>query len=130
MAELIKPTVKLCILNKLPLPLDVINEINKYVFYDITKLNFYKKKSKRKKNINRLVSCAFSRKNIPYWLKNSITQSNWEIKESWMFGFSWPDTGDMGIIQGENCSNCGEYIYLSYSTYPHTHPNVKICSCP
>ena len=129
MAEVINPISKIRILNKLPLPEDVINEIYKYVFYDITKLTFYKKKSKGKKNINQLVSSAFSRKNIPYWLKNSITQSNWERKESWMFGFSWPDTGDMGIIQGENCSKCGNFIWVGYSTYPNIPSNVKLCNC-
>tara|TARA_Y100000813_G_C24091274_1_gene318358 strand:- start:510 stop:902 length:393 start_codon:yes stop_codon:yes gene_type:complete len=129
MAEVINPISKIRILNKLPLPEDVINEIYKYVFYDITKFNFYKKKSKPKENINQLVSSAFSRKNIPYWLENNITQDMWETKQTWMFGFSWPDTGDMGIIQGENCSKCGDYIWVGYSSHPNIPSKVKLCNC-
>lgn len=129
MAEVINPIIKIRLLNKLPLPEDVINEIYKHLFYDITKINFYKIRSKSKKDINRLVSCAFSRKNIPYWLENRVTQDRWETKETWMFGFSWPDTGDMGIIQGENCRKCGNYVWVGYSTYPNISSNVKLCDC-
>ena len=130
MAEVINPILKIRLLNKLPLPEDVINEIYKHLFYDITKINFYKIRSKSKKNINQLVSSAFSRKNIPYWLDNSVTQDSWETRESWMFGFSWPDTGGgWAMIRGENCSKCGNYLFVGYSTRTNIPSNVKLCDC-
>lgn len=129
MTELIKPTSKIRILNKLPLPDDVINEIYKHLFYDITKLNFYKLRSESKKETNKIISSAYSRTNIPYWWGWDIERTNtdieiWESRQEWIFSFS-----SLGIIHGENCKKCGEYIYLSYSIYPTIHSNITLCNC-
>lgn len=129
MAELNHPTYKLCIIHKLQLPLDIIREIYKCLFYDITKLNFYKQKSNNKININKMIISAYSRTNIPFWLSHN--GETWETQNNWMFGFVGQPVHDESRIQlqGENCSKCGEYSYLSYSAYPHIHSNVKLCNC-
>ena len=32
-------------------------------------------------------------------------------------------------LQGENCRKCGEFTFLSYSAFPHTHSKAKLCQC-
>ena len=65
---------------------------------------------------------------MPQWTHNHIERRD-ENSEHWIFGFTRSRNNKFETLQlqGENCSNCGEYRYSSHQ--PHTKSNLKICNC-
>ncbi len=143
-----KPTQKLLILNKTnnsKIPIDVLSIIKDYAFYNSESLPFLKQLATKKKELP-LIKLAWSRNKIPPWQREERfpgepTRSVTETSSRWVFGFTYDnipsaslfhkyglDTYDLRL-QGENCLNCGEYTYLSYSYKPNLHSKLGICFC-
>ena len=143
-----KPTQKLLILNKTnnsKIPIDVLSIIKDYAFYNSESLPFLKQLATKKKELP-LIKLAWSRNKRPPWQReerfpNEPTRSVTETSSRWVFGFTFDNMLSVSLnepydletynlrLQGENCLNCGEYTYLSYSYKPNLHSKLGICFC-
>lgn len=148
------PLLKLKYVNRLKyLPTDVIGIIKSFCFIDfgeVEQINYYQH---LKAINNQLISSSFSRNSTieemvygygaDWAMAEPVIDSN---SNFWIFGFSDnplvnEERWDFNIssfnylnlqelqLQGENCRKCGEFTYLSYSNFPHTHSNIKLCEC-
>jgi hypothetical protein len=106
----VNPTKSLLVINKINIPMDVLNIIKSYIYYDINSLNFAKKIAFKKKNINNLIQDNRHFYTTPH-------------RSQWRFG-----TGCNNIWGGYNCPTCGEYTLIMWkrSTIRNTLP---ICFC-
>jgi hypothetical protein len=143
-----KPTQKLLALNKMNnsyIPLEVVSIIKDFVFCNIESLAFIKQVSAKKKELS-LIKLAWSRNHLPTWQREErfpgeSTQTLSETSSNWIFGFTYENVPSASLqdpielaaydlqLQGENCSKCGEYTYLSYSYKSHLHSKLGICFC-
>ena len=143
-----KPTQKLLILNKTnnsKIPIDVLSIIKDYAFYNSESLPFLKQLATKKKELQ-LIKLAWSRNKIPPWQRQERfpgepTRCITETSSRWVFGFTYDSIPSASLyhkysldtynlqLQGENCLNCGEYTYLSYSYKPNLHSKLGICFC-
>ena len=110
-ANFVNPTKSLLSINKINIPMDVLNIIKSYIYYDICSLNFAKRIAFKKKNINNLIQDS------RYFYAGSPHLSHWR------FG-----TGSNNIWGGYNCQTCGEYTLVMWkrTTLRNTLP---ICFC-
>ena len=148
------PLLKLKYVNNIKhLPTDVIEIIKSFCFIDFEEVKQIRYCQHVKAIANQLIKCAFSRNSSIEDMVHGFG-ANWAMAEPiidsnsnfWIFGFSNDPSinekrWDFNVspynylnqqtlqLQGENCTKCGEFSYLSYSTYPHTHSNTKICEC-
>jgi hypothetical protein len=109
---------KQLIMNEIRLPMDVINIIKDYSFYNIEQVA-----KKNKEKVSRAIDSAeYSRANR---FNNDPTYS--DNDENWAFGYAYGEKyyGERIQLQATNCSVCGNYIH-----YCHDF-NVKsiICHC-
>ena len=143
--KFIVPAKKLLLINHFNIPIDVLDIIKDYLFYNKTYLKFYKIISNKKHRINIFIQNAWSRNK----LKNVTINQGWgeelaeryETQESWMFRYNDFETimaegldvpvacYDKFNFHGQNCSKCGEYHLISYSNNFNTSNNIKLCNC-
>jgi hypothetical protein len=108
---------KQLIINELNLPMDMVNVIKEYTFYNIEEIA----KKNKEKVCRAIVLADFSRANRfngdPNYSDND---------ESWMFGYAYESVTEEEIqLQATNCSTCGNYIY-----YCHDYTiNSITCHC-
>ena len=145
--------LKLKYVNKLKsLPVELIQIIKSFCFIhyeEAQKIRFYQQ---QKAIANQLIKSAFSRNctieeivsgygewasaepiissNSSCWIfgfsnNQQITQERWDY-DTIPCNYSYQQELD---LRGENCKKCGEYTFLSYSTFPHTHSHMKLCTC-
>ena len=107
----VNPTKSLLVINKINIPMDVLNIIKSYIYYDINSLNFAKKIASKKININNFIQDSLYFYDIPQHVSN------------WRFGL-----GCNNIWGGYNCPTCGEYTLVMWkrATIRNTLP---ICFC-
>lgn len=115
-ANFVKPTETLLHINKLEKPMDVLNIIKSYLFYDSETLKFAKK-------------VASKNKKITLDIKNSkkIT-SDGVMGGCWSFNLK-PRYQEKAEFQGYNCNICGEYTFVLWKKYKNTNNTVPICFC-
>jgi hypothetical protein len=109
---------KQLIMNEIRLPMDMINIIKEYSFYNIVE----ETKKKKEKVCRAIVSAEFSRANR---FNSDPTYS--DNDESWMFGYDYETNayGEEIQLQATICSTCGNYIH-----YCHDYTiNSIICHC-
>jgi len=110
-ANFVNPTKSLLIINKINIPMDVLNIIKSHIYYDIGSLNFAKRIAFKKKDINNLINDS----------RYFYAEPHHPIH--WRFG-----TGTDNIWGGYNCQICGEYTLVMWkrATIRNTLP---ICFC-
>jgi hypothetical protein len=143
-----KPQQKLLLLNKMynsKIPIENLNIIKDFAFYNSEKMPFIKNISAKKREPH-LIKLAWSRNNLPPWQREERfpgepTKIITETSSRWLFGFTYDNIPSFNLItpvgldifklqmQGENCVKCGEYTYLCYSYKPHLHSKLSICFC-
>ena len=139
------PKIKLLLLNKLNIPMDVLNIIKDFAFYNSEKMPFIKNISAKKREPH-LIKLAWSRTNLPPWRREERfpgepTGIITETSSRWLFGFTYDNIPSFNLItpvgldifnlqmQGENCIQCGEYKYLCYTYKRNIRPKINICFC-
>ena len=120
----IKPTKKLLTINKINLPLDVLNIVKDYMFYTLNSMTHVRKLITEKKELD-LIKKAWSRNNI----LNIFNQHSSRLyEEHWIFGFTYENGPNETVqLQGVNCKKCGEYEYNRYSYKTHLKSNLRFC---
>jgi hypothetical protein len=109
---------KQLIINEIRLPMDMINIIKEYSFYNIEEIA----KQNKEKVSRVIVSAEYTRANR---FGNNPTYSDNE--EFWAFGFAHRDSSCVESlqIQATNCSTCGNYIEYCHDFNIHS----IICHC-
>ena len=135
------------------LPTDVIDIIKSFSFIDFEEAERIRYYQHIKAITNQLIKSAFSRSstieemvygygadwamaepvidsNSNFWIFGFaddplINEERWDFNVS---SFNYLNRQDLQL-QGENCRKCGEFTYLSYSTFPQIHSNAKLCQC-
>jgi hypothetical protein len=95
---------KLITINNIKLPMDLINIIKSYTYYDINSLGYIKYLSKKNPNLEKIKSAISRNNNQNYFDDN-------DSNESWLFGFV--DGIETLQFQCINCAKCGNYKDLS-----------------
>jgi ribosomal protein S27AE len=133
------PFHNIFLINNFNIPIELCNLIKEYAYYDNKCINFLKELTKHKKEIS-LIKSAWSRNNVPNWLSHPVEVIT-DDAEHWIFGFcnvlNFADDSlyyyghdfEKLQLQAENCSKCGEYKILAYSTNINATTNLKICNC-
>ena len=97
---------KQLIMNEIRLPMDMINIIKEYSFYNIVEET---KKNKIKINIA-IRSAEYTRAN-----RNDDDPDYSDNDEHWSFGYNLSTTICETLqLQAENCSTCGNYIHYCH----------------
>ena len=137
------PKIKLLLLNKLNIPMDVLNIIKEYAFYNSEQLSFIKKIAAKKREPH-LIKLAWSRTNLPPWRREERfpgepTGIITETSSRWLFGFTYDNIPSFKLHRldwtysiykcSENCIQCGEYKYLCYTYKRNIRPKINICFC-
>ena len=141
--------LKLKYVNRLKyLPTELIQIIKSFCFIlyeEAQKIRYYQQ---QKTITNQLIKSSFSRNSTIEEMVYGFG-ADWAMAEPvidsnsnfWIFGFAddrsvneerWNfDISSFNYLnrqnlqlQGENCRKCGEFTYLSYSTFPHTHSRM------
>lgn len=104
-ANFVNPTETLLHINKIEKPMDVLNIIKSYLFYDMETLIFVKKAASKKEKITKKIKDS-----------NKFTGANWSLKPR-------------KKAQGYNCNICGEYTLAIWKKYKNTNNTLPICFC-
>jgi hypothetical protein len=99
---------QLVAVNNMILPLDVINIIKSYAYYDTNSVEYAKKLAEKNPTLEKIKK-AISRNNNKDYFENS------DKNELWLFGFD-EDTHEKIQLQCVNCSKCGNYKDVSEDT--------------
>ena len=110
-----KITQKLKCLDKFKMPLELIDIIKSFAFYEVFSFPYYKIITKKKQM---LTDNFFRVEYIP----GIIANGRWTIvimycQNPYLF------------MQSQNCINCGEYLLTSWETHPNAISSLPICKC-
>ena len=112
----VHPRESLIIINKIHQPMDVLNIIKSYIFYDIESLIFAKKAASKKEIITKKIKDSnkiSSEFNPGYWGLNL----NPRYKQKDQF-------------QGYNCGKCGEFTLVHWEgQFSNIESKLPICFC-
>jgi len=113
-------------INRLPLPMDVVNIIKDYLFYDIPTARIISESKRCKYHTHLLINSAVSRSNS-FEEENDIIEE--EDGEYWVFGFQERQHEHERLqMQAINCKKCGEYILSILMIDYHIQPQI-VCRC-
>jgi hypothetical protein len=102
------------------LPMDMINEVKSFCFYDIVTGDA----RKVRKNVNDLIKEAMSRAN-----GYGGININSDVGSHWSFGFT--HNNERLQLQAVNCFRCGNYlIFNGIHNNHYQNLNNIICQCP
>ena len=121
---------KLLHINRLYLPVDILEYIKPYLFYDVKTYEIIQNIKIQKQIINILINEALSRKNSLYYSPYPIGFP--DFVEDWVFGFPGDHVTERLQMQATNCYDCGNYKDDPNMIY-HRHipfPNKIYCKCP
>ena len=115
-SNFVHPTKKLLLLNKLKKPMEIINIIKSYIFYDINSLNFaIKVASKKENHISKIKSS----------LKASLI-----INKTGYWSLYLSETyEEKSYFQGYNCNICGEFTLVNWKNHKNIISGLPICFC-
>ena len=112
-------------MNQMRLPMDMINVIKEYVFYNIEEIT-----KKNKLQLHRVILSAVTRAN------NCTNDPNYSDDDPrWYFGFEVPNVHNEKIqLQALMCFDCGQYhhIYTLTNVYCLNYHKISdnaICNC-
>ena len=108
----VNPTEKIKIINKIRYPMDVLNIIKSYIFYDKKSLIFAKKIASKKEIITEEIKDS----------KKITANGYWGLQLK-------PRYQQKAQFQGYNCIICGEYTLVLWKKYKNTNNTLPICFC-
>jgi len=111
----VHPTKTLMLINKIRHPMDVLNIIKSYIFYDMKSLKFTKKIASKKEKFTQEIKDS----------KKIIIYSNgyWGLHLK-------PIYQQNAQFQGYNCNMCGEYTLVMWSQKKYKiKSTLPICFC-
>jgi hypothetical protein len=106
------PTKSLMLINKMRSPMDVLNIIKSYIFYDMKSLKFAKKVASKKEEITQEVKDS----------KKITANGYWGLQLK-------PRYQQKAQFQGYNCNICGEYTLVLWKKYKKMKSTLPICFC-
>lgn len=111
------PTLTLLLINKISKPMDILNIVKSYLFYDKKSLTFAKKVTQQKKLINCLIKEGRSDiiNSSGYWIFDILSLHNKHI---------------INTLQAYNCTKCGEFSLVMWTNYKvNNNPTLPKCTC-
>lgn len=115
-ANFVNPTETLLYINKIEKPMDVLNIIKSYLFYDSETLKFAKKVASKNKKITRVI------KNSKKRTSDGVMGGYWSLNLKLSYQ-------QKSYFQGYNCIICGEYTLTLWKNYKNTNNTLPICFC-
>jgi hypothetical protein len=111
-ANFVNPTETLLHINKIEKPMDVLNIIKSYLFYDSETLKFAKKVASKNKKITQVIKNS----------KKTTCDGYWGLQLK-------PIYQQKARFQAYNCIICGEYTLTIWKNYKNTNNTLPICFC-
>ena len=118
-ANFVNPTETLLHINKMIYPMDVLNIIKSYIFYDMKSLKFAKKVASKKEETTQEIKDS---KKITSELFDAGLGGYWGLQLK-------PRYQQIAQFQGYNCNICGEYTLLIWKKYLKIKSTLPICFC-